>query len=179
MYLIRGTCIVREWQAEDAPAIVRHADNRNIWATVRDRFPSPYTIADAQAWIRHCARTTPSTDFAIDVDGEAVGGIGLVLRDDIDRVSAEIGFWLGEAFWGRGITTDAVNALVPWAFDRFQLTRIYAQVFSSNARSARVLEKAGFVREGVLRKAAIKDGRLIDQLLFARIREDAPAASSS
>ncbi len=172
MYLVRPNCILRDWRIEDAPSLARHADNKKIWVNVRDRFPSPYTLEDAEHWVRHCLRALPATDFAIEVGGEVVGGIGVVLHDDVERVSAELGFWLGEAVWGRGVMTDAVTAFVPWAFDRFTLTRIYAHVFEFNGGSARVLEKAGFVREALLRRAVIKDGRVIDQWLFACIRED-------
>jgi RimJ/RimL family protein N-acetyltransferase len=171
MYLVRQTSIVRDWRLDDAPLLARHADNRRVWANLRDRFPSPYTIEDAEHWVRHAMRALPATDFAIDVDGQAVGGIGLVLRDDVDRVSAELGFWLGEAFWGRGIMTDAVSVFVPWAFGRFHLTRIFAQVFAFNHASARVLEKSGFVLEATLRQSAIKDGRITDQWQYARTKE--------
>jgi ribosomal-protein-alanine N-acetyltransferase len=171
MHLTRSATTVRTWRADDAPALARNANNRKIWINVRDRFPSPYTIEDAEGWVRHCARAMPSTDFAIEVDGEAAGGIGVVLHDDVERVSAELGFWLGEPFWGRGVMTDAVSLFVPWAFPQFALTRIYAHVFSYNVGSARVLEKAGFLREGLLRRAVIKEGRILDEWLYACVRE--------
>jgi RimJ/RimL family protein N-acetyltransferase len=172
VYLTRPTCIVRDWRVEDASSLSQHANNKKIWAMVRDRFPSPYTIEDAEHWVRHCTRALPATDFAIEVDGEAAGGIGVVLRDDVERVSAELGFWLGERVWGRGVMTDAVSAFVPWALDRFSLQRIYAHVFETNQGSARVLEKSGFAREGRLRRAVIKEGRVLDEWLFARVVED-------
>ena len=171
MYLVCAGCVVRDWRQDDAPALARHADNRRIWANLRDRFPSPYTLEDAESWVRHAARALPATDFCIGVDGAAAGAIGLVLRDDVDRVSAELGFWLGEPFWGRGIMSDAVAAFVPWAFDRFGLSRIYAQVFAFNPASARVLEKAGFALEATLRRSAVKQDVITDQWQFARIRE--------
>jgi [ribosomal protein S5]-alanine N-acetyltransferase len=174
VHLVSGPVIVRDWQREDAAAIVHHANNRKIWINVRDRFPSPYTLEDADNWVRHCARTLPATDFAIEVAGQAVGGIGVVLHDDVERVSAELGFWLGESLWGRGVMTAAVQTFVPWAFERFALTRIYANVFDFNLASARVLEKAGFAREALQRRAVIKDERVIDQFVYARIREDGP-----
>ena len=100
------------------------------------------------------------------------GGIGVVLQSDVERVSAELGYWLGERAWGRGVMTEAVAAFVPWAFDRYSLTRIYAHVFEFNVASTRVLEKAGFLCEGRLRKAVIKNGQVLDELMYARIRED-------
>jgi len=172
MYLVRPRCTLRDWRIEDAPALSKHADNRKIWANVRDRFPSPYTIEDAEQWVRHCVRALPATDFAIEVDGEVVGGIGVVLQSDVERVSAELGYWLGEQAWGRGIASEAVAAFVPWAFERYSLTRIYAHVFEFNVASMRVLEKAGFLCEGRLRKAVIKNGQVLDELMYARIRED-------
>ncbi len=163
---------LRTWRNEDATALARHANNRKVWVNLRDRFPSPYTLEDADAWLRHCARTVPATDFAIDVEGEAVGGIGVVLRSDVERVDAEVGYWLGEACWGRGLMTEVVRTFAPWALQRFNLARLHAHVFASNHASARVLEKSGFTLEGRLRHSAYKDGRLIDQLLYALVRED-------
>ena len=167
MHLTRSATTVRTWRADDAPALARNANNRKIWINVRDRFPSPYTIEDAEGWVRHCARAMPSTDFAIEVDGEAAGGIGVVLHDDVERVSAELGFWLGEPFWGRGITTEALRAVTAHALTAHGLTRIYALPFEWNTASCRVLEKAGYVLEARLRRSAIKDGRVIDQMLYA------------
>ena len=103
--------------------------------------------------------------------GEAVGGIGLVLRTDVERVDAEVGYWLGEAYWGQGLMSGAVQVFAPWALERFNLARLHAHVFAFNLSSARVLEKAGFALEGRLRQSAFKDGTLIDQLLYARVRE--------
>ena len=179
MYLVRPTCIIRDWRVEDASSLSRHANNRRIWLMVRDRFPWPYTIEDAEHWVRHCMRALPATDFAIEVDGEASGGIGVVLRDDVERVSAELGFWLGETMWGRGVMTDAVSAFVPWALERFNLQRIYAHVFERNPASARVLEKSGFTREARLRRAVIKEGQILDEWLYARVLGDLQPPSAS
>ena len=171
MHLPFAGGVVRSWRADDASALARHANNRRVWANLRDRFPSPYTIDDAEAWLRHCVRAVPATDFAIEVEGEAAGGIGVVLRGDVERVDAEVGYWLGESHWGRGVMSGAVEAFAPWALERFNLARLHALVFAFNRASARVLEKAGFALEGRLRQSAIKDGVLIDQLLYARVRE--------
>jgi RimJ/RimL family protein N-acetyltransferase len=104
------------------------------------------------------------------VEGEACGGIGIELHTDVERVSAEIGYWLGEAMWGRGIITEALTAVTAEAFARFDLTRLYAVPFADHIASVRVLEKAGYVREGHLRQSAIKNGAIRDQLLFAAYR---------
>jgi ribosomal-protein-alanine N-acetyltransferase len=161
---------IRNWQAGDESSLVHHANNRKIWRNVRDRFPHPYSLEDAIWWIRFANSETPVANFAIEVDGAAVGGIGLILRDDIYRLSAEIGYWLGEEFWGRGITSEAVRALTDYAFATFKLCRIYAEVFAWNPASMRVLEKAGFQFEGRLKKSVIKDGEILDACIYATVR---------
>ena len=100
-----GICKVRSWRLEDAESIVRHANNRKIWLNVRDRFPHPYTDTDAQNYLKHVVSTQPEINFAIDLVDEAVGGVGFVLGTDVERHSAEVGYWLGESVWGRGIPT--------------------------------------------------------------------------
>lgn len=165
------TCVVRAWRASDADSLQRHADNRKIWINLRDRFPHPYTRADADAWIEQVAGQDPPTQCAIEVETEAVGGIGITLQGDVHRRAAEIGYWLGEPFWGRGIMSQAVHAFTAYAFATFDLCRIYATVFEWNPSSGRILEKAGYKLEGRLRKSVTKDGRIIDQLLYACVRE--------
>ena len=112
----------------------------------------------------------PDTNFASAVEGEAAGGVGFVLQPDVHRLSAEIGYWLGEAYWGRGIATEALRAVTAFAFEAHGLVRLFAGVFAWNTASMRVLEKAGYVREGVLTQSAIKDGKIIDQVLYAITR---------
>jgi len=160
---------VRSWRASDLDSLVRHADSRQIWINLRDRFPHPYGRGDGRRFIRAARKMSPETFFAIAVGGEAVGGIGYVLQQDVERVSAEIGYWLGEAFWGRGIVTEALAAVTRYAIEQHQLTRVFAVPFAYNAASCRVLEKAGYVLEARLRRSAIKDGTVIDQLQYAFI----------
>ena len=161
------TCQVRPFRNTDARSIAAHADNRRVWINLRDRFPHPYTLADARAFIRHARRAVPPTRFAVAVEGAAVGGIGFMLHGDVERVSAEIGYWLGEPFWGRGIMTEALVAVTAYALRTHHLTRVYAVPFAWNPASFRVLEKAGYTLEGRMRKSAIKDGRVVDQMLYA------------
>jgi RimJ/RimL family protein N-acetyltransferase len=168
-------CRIRSWRPEDAPSLARHADNRQLWLNVRDHFPHPYTLADAQAWVAHARGLEPEVQFAIEVGGEAAGGIGLFLQEDVARYSAELGYWLGEAHWGRGIMTSAVRDFTEYAFGAFALCRIYALVFEWNPASRRVLEKAGYTLEGRMRRAAVKDGRVLDQFLYAAVRDSAVA----
>jgi RimJ/RimL family protein N-acetyltransferase len=162
-------CDVRSWEARDVDSIAAHANNREIWLNLRDRFPHPYTRSDAQAFIRASRRTTPECNFAIAVDGKAVGGIGFHLQGDVERVSAEIGYWLGQPFWGRGIATEALVALTKYVIATHGLTRVFALPFAFNSASCRVLEKAGYVLEARLRRSAIKDGRIVDQMQYAFI----------
>ena len=139
--------------------MVRHANDREIWQNLRDQFPHPYTPADAEGWIGFASSQPRPTSLAIEVESAAVGGVSLRLHEDVERVSAEIGYWLGRAFWNRGVMTAAVRAMTQYGFQQFALTRIYAVPFAANAASHRVLEKTGYAREGVLRRSAIKDGR--------------------
>jgi RimJ/RimL family protein N-acetyltransferase len=165
--LTTASCEVRSWRTSDVPSLVSHANNRNIWINLRDRFPYPYTFPDGRTFIRNARAMEPQTFFAIAVDGAAVGGIGLVLQSDVDRVSAEVGYWLGEPLWGRGITTDALRAITRHGIEQFGLTRLFALPFARNTASCRVLEKAGYVLEGRLRRSAIKDGVIVDQFQYA------------
>ncbi|WP_224370543.1 GNAT family N-acetyltransferase [Hyalangium versicolor] len=166
---------LRPWAMSDIDALARHANDRRIWLNLRDRFPHPYTRADAEGWIRFCeGMSGPPTIFAIDVGGEAVGSIGLELHGDVHRTTAEIGYWLGASHWGRGLATMAVGALTRYAFEELGLERVHAFLFEWNPASRRVLEKAGYTFEGRMRRYVIKDGRVGDVLLYARIRDDAP-----
>jgi [ribosomal protein S5]-alanine N-acetyltransferase len=163
-------CTLRPWRRGDEASLVRHADNRNVSRNLKDRFPSPYTAADAREWIAHASAQAPPTSLAIVVDGAAVGGVGIELGTDVFRRSAEIGYWLGEPFWGRGIATEALRAMTAYAFARFDICRLEAGVFDWNPASARVLEKNGYVLEGRARLGVIKDGRMGDRLLYALVR---------
>ena len=123
---------LRSWEAGDVESIVAYANNRQIWLNLRDRFPHPYTKAHAQRFVRASRKSEPECNFAITVDGQAVGGIGFQLHGDVERVSAEIGYWLGEPFWGRGIATEALVALTQYAIATHGLTRVFALPFAFN-----------------------------------------------
>ena len=169
MQLKLKSCEVRSWRMADAEPLARYADNKKIWLNLRDAFPHPYTRHDAREFITSVSNRTPETTFAIAVNGEAAGCVGFVLRPDVERVSAEIGYWLAEPFWGRGITTDALAALTQYAIATYTLTRVYALPFAWNAASCRVLEKAGYRLEARLRRSAIKNGAITDQMQYAFI----------
>ena len=153
----------------DAEAVVRHANNTNVAKQLRDRFPHPYTRANAMAFLKSAVSSGDLSNLAIEVDGEAAGAIGYVRGADVERYSAEIGYWLGEAFWGRGIVSEALALVSDHAFARVNLLRLFALPFADNLASIRVLEKAGYVREAVLRSSSVKFGKPRDQALYARI----------
>lgn len=176
MHLDLGSCVVRDWRAADAVALARHADNRAVWRNLRDAFPHPYSLADAELFLGVVRGLDPCTFFAVEVDGEAAGGIGYTLQSDVERFSAEIGYWLGEAHWGRGIATAAVRAVTAHAFREHGLRRVFALPFAWNPASARVLEKAGYTLEGRMRQSAFKDGEMVDQLLYAALRDEWPVS---
>lgn len=169
-------CRIRSFRRQDAASLAACANNRAVWLQLRDLFPFPYGEADAAAFIDRTTGERPESAFAIAVDGEAVGGIGLVRQSDIHRYTAELGYWLGEAYWGRGIATAAVAATTAWALEGFGVMRVFATPFADNPASCQVLEKAGFLREGLLKASAVKDGRRKDQVMYARIREEEPPA---
>jgi [ribosomal protein S5]-alanine N-acetyltransferase len=163
-----GKYMIRDWRDSDAASIAQYANNKKIWINLRDAFPHPYTLADAEAFLSKAMRMEPRTYFAIASDQEAIGSIGLMPRDDVHRFTAELGYWLAEPFWGNGIMTKAVRALSEYAFKELGLHRIFAEPYTTNAASARVLEKSGFTREGIIRAAVFKDGRILDQYLYAK-----------
>ena len=167
MRLQLSLCTIRPWAEADAASLHRHANDREVSIQLRDRFPYPYGMEQARSFLGWIGKQPAPTVWAIEVDGEAAGGIGLEMQTDVERVSAEIGYWLGKSVWGRGIATEALVAVTADAFKRFEITRIYAVPFADHAASVRVLEKAGYVREGYLRQSAIKDGTIRDQLLLA------------
>lgn len=163
--------IVRPWRASDLKALVRNANNRKIWLNVRDRFPHPFTAADGRAWIAiRAADTGYPHNFAIEFESGAIGGIGMEFLTDVHRLTVEIGYWLGEPFWGRGFATIALRAVSEYAFATFDLRRIQATVYEWNPASARVLEKAGYEFEGRLRNHVVKAGRVGDVLMYAKLR---------
>jgi RimJ/RimL family protein N-acetyltransferase len=161
---------IRPYESGDVAALVKYGNNYKVWKNLRDRFPHPYTRAHAIDWIRHTRRQQHGRDLAIATAVELIGGIGIHVQDDVHRRSAEIGYWLGESFWGRGIATRAVDAMTDHAFATLPVVRIYANVFEGNPASVRVLEKVGYEYEGRLRKSVYKDGKLIDQLVYGIVR---------
>jgi ribosomal-protein-alanine N-acetyltransferase len=164
--------VLRSWRLGDRASLIRHANNRRVWRNLLDIFPHPYTESDADAWLGYATSEERAPwVFAIEVDGEAGGGISLERGSGVERHSAELGYWLGEPFWGRGIATAAARAITTRAFEETDLYRLYASVFAWNPASMRVLEKAGYHREAILARSAVKDGVLIDRVMYAMTRD--------
>ncbi len=172
MHLVGERCSLRPWADGDLDALVRIADDSRIARWLRDRFPSPYTHADGEAWLRIAADSPPGVNFAVEAGGELAGGVGMCPGDDIERVGAEVGIWLGVDHWGRGIGSEALRLFAAHAFASFPLERLSAKVFATNAASRRTVERAGFVLEGIMRRAFIKAGVVEDACLFALVRAD-------
>ncbi len=166
---------LRPWEEQDIAAVAKYADNAAIARWLRDAFPRPYTRGDAAFYVRDCMEKEGRGQLcrAIVCGGEAVGSIGIFQGSDVYRRSAELGYWLAEPFWGRGIMTRAVRLLAAEAFDALDIVRLYAEPFAENHSSRRVLEKAGFLLEGILRRSVCKDGRIMDSCLYSLLKEDA------
>ena len=170
MITLQGsTFCLRSWQPGDEAALVKYGNNLNVSRYLADRFPYPYTLADAENWIAFVSKQNPVLTFAIDVDGEAAGGIGLEPRPDERRKTVHIGYWLAEPFWGRQIVSEATKLVVEYGFATLDIVRIESVVYHPNTASMRVLEKAGFVKEGVSRKAIFKNGEFYDEHIYGLV----------
>ncbi len=158
---------LRPWQLSDLDSLVKYADNPNIARNLTDGFPSPYTRESGEAYINMVSNDNPVKVFAIEIDGEAVGSIGVFPQVDIHRLNAEMGYWLAEPYWGKGIMPRAIKQMVKYAFDTFEINRIFARPFGRNLASQRVLEKVGFTYETRFDKVLIKDGQIEDELFYS------------
>ena len=165
--------VLRTWEREDAADLAQAANNLKIARKLRNVFPHPYSLEDAQWFIQDCMKKEGERQLAraIVLDRKAVGSISLTLGEDVYERSAELGYWLAEPYWGRGIMQRAVDLLCREAFARFPIVRIFAQPFADNAASRAVLEKAGFVCEGVMRNGVYKNGQILSYCMYARLRE--------
>jgi RimJ/RimL family protein N-acetyltransferase len=169
-----GEFCIRSYEYSDLEALVKYANNPNISKLLRDKFPFPYTKTDAESWLIHACNQEIETNFAIANEKELIGAIGINLQEDVNRFSAEIGYWIGEPFWGKGITTKALKIFSDFAFRNFGLNRIYAHVFEGNVASEKVLLKAGYKKEATLQKAVFKEEKFLDQYIYAILKEELP-----
>lgn len=164
---------IRKWNIEDAGKLAAALSNKKVLDNLRDGLPYPYTEKDAEDYINAMLNSDPNSTFAyaVDVDGAAVGSIGAFRQENIHFRTAELGYYLDERYWGKGIMTEAVRQLCEKIFDETDILRIYAEPFAYNIGSRRVLEKAGFQLEGILRNNAVKNGRVLDMAMYSLTRE--------
>ncbi len=162
---------LRPWRMDDLDCLVRYANNPNISGFLTDQFPHPYTEEDGRNFIKMAKNAFPVKILAIEVQGEAAGSIGIHPLQDIFRENAELGYWLAEPYWGQGLTTRAVREMVHFAFDHYNIQRVFARPFGNNPASQKVLEKAGFILEARFEKTLIKNGERLDELVYAIRRE--------
>ena len=172
MQIDLGHYKIRSYDIGDKSALLKYANNSNISKNLRDSFPFPYTEKEAIEWLNMVCYQNPELNFAIANENELIGGIGLMLQPDVYRFSAEIGYWLAEPYWGKGIATAALRAMTKYAFENFNFNRLFAGVFEGNKQSMKVLEKAGYKLEGRYRKSVYKEGKFKDQFMYSILREE-------
>ena len=161
--------ILREWKKSDIKSLAKIANNKKIWDNVRDRLPFPYSEKDAKEWIRLVKKQPIVTTFCVEVNGEVAGSVGFTLKEDVYRKNVEIGYFIGEEYWGKGIATEAVRQLIKYIQKSFDVVRIYAEVFEYNKASMKVLEKNEFYMECIRKKAAIKNGVIMDDYVWVKL----------
>lgn len=156
----------------DLGSLVKYANNWNIAKNMTDKFPFPYSEIAGSGFIKFANSDNPVHIFAIDVGGEAIGGIGVHPQEDVFRKNAELGYWIAEPFWNKGIVSNAIQQMVEFAFNTYDINRVFARPFGTNLASQRVLEKNGFVLEARLEKVLLKNDEMIDELIYAVRREN-------
>ncbi len=173
MEIVFEGIVLRPWSESDARKLSLIADNKNISDNLRDGFPFPYSLNDAKIWLESIiSENTPPRFFAILFDNVIVGSIGIVTKTDIYRKNFEIGYFLDEKHWGKGIATKAIKAATSYAFSNFDVVRVYAEPFADNPGSRKALEKAGFTLEATLRRNVIKNGIVKDSCIYSVLKED-------
>lgn len=172
MIITRNSYILRPWEESDADSLAENINNKKIWDCVRDSLPFPYTVNDARAFICYTKKAPYPQNFAVVIDGKAIGSIGISPCTDVERISAEVGYWIGETHWGYGIASDAVKAVTRYVFEHTEIIRLYASVYEHNKASMRVLEKAGFTCLCTLHKAAIKNGVILNMAYYELVKPE-------
>lgn len=165
--------LLTDWKTEYISDIAKYANNKKIADNLRDGFPHPYTYEDARNYIAMCIENTGKSQLcqAIVAEGHGVGSVGVFVKDDVYRKSAELGYWLAEPYWGKGIMSRAVRQICDQAFARFDIVRIFAEPYAYNNGSIKVLEKAGFTLEGVMKQSVYKNGQIFDACMYAKLKE--------
>ena len=158
---------LRKWNPNDLESLVKYANNWNIAKNMTDIFPFPYTKTDGISFIDFANQENQNHIFAIDIDGEAVGSIGLHLQNDIYKKNAELGYWLAETFWNNGIMSKLITIIVDFGFNNCDIQRIYARPFGTNIASQKCLEKCGFLLEAKLQNTLFKNGEYFDELIYS------------
>ncbi len=158
---------LRPWKKEDLPSLVKHANNFEIAKNMLDHFPHPYTKEEGEKFLEMVTEKDPPTILAIEIDGEAVGSIGLHPKNDIMRKNGELGYWLAEQYWGKGIITKAIKQMSDYGFENFDIERIFARPFGTNIASQKALEKAGYKLEAHLENTLYKNQEYQDELIYA------------
>lgn len=173
MNLIDNNITLREFRDADIKELAELCNNKNVWDNLRDYIPFPYTENDAKEFIYLCKNESPLQTFAIEFNEKFVGSIGLVKQPDIYKLTAEIGYWIGEPHWGKGIATKAVRLITEYGFNKLKLVRIYTGVFDYNKASQRVLEKSGFKMECIFEKSIFKNNKIYDEYRYGLINKNA------
>lgn len=165
---------LRKWQFTDSKSIAQAANNLNIAKNLRNTFPHPYSIEDAKWYVNDCISNEGKNQITrtIEVDGKAVGSIGIFIKNDVYEKSGELGYWLSEDYWRKGITSKAVEIICKEAFAIFNIIRIFAEPYEYNVGSRRVLEKAGFTYEGTMRNGVYKNGSMFSYCMYSILREE-------
>lgn len=169
---------LRQFEEKDIPPLALLCNNKKIWDNVRDFLPFPYTEKHAQEFVRTCQGEDPQVTFVVEYKGNFAGCIGLVRQTDIYKLTAELGYWIGEPYWGLGIATKSVNLIVDYGFDQLGLVRIFTGVFDFNKASQRVLEKAGFKLEGIFEKNVLKNGKILNEYRYGKINRGLPSCQT-
>lgn len=167
-------CELREWRLEDAGALAFMLSDKRVQDNLRDGLPYPYTEQDGRDYITAMLSADENSTFAFAIiyEGKVIGSIGAFRQVNIHRRTAELGYYIGADYWGKGIMTEAVKQLCGYIFENTDIIRIFAEPFAYNKGSCRVLEKAGFLFEGVMRSNAVKNGKVIDMRLYGLVKED-------
>lgn len=171
MQITSGKVILRPWKKEDDEELTLIANNRKIFNNLRDGFPHPYTLEDAKEFIKHAQQSIDEKLFAIIADNSLIGSCGIMFKKDIYRKNAEIGYFLGEQYWGMGYASDTIKALRDFIFSRYDIIRVYAEPFADNLASRKALEKAGFILEATFEKNVIKNNLIKDTCIYRCLKE--------